>query len=95
MKVTNSVEVRSISFSIKKVLDIIKDDPEKKIYCISSSKRNAEDTKVNRRSDPYYKEFTSDKDVTQTQQAFAERYRVITEELGLKDSIIQEIVEYI
>ena len=57
------------------------------------AKRNAEDTKVTDALIRYYKEFTSDKDVTQTQQWIIERYRAITEELGLKESIIQEIAE--
>ncbi len=38
----------------------------------------------------YYKEFTSDKDVTQTTVDY---WTIITEELGLKDSVIQEIAE--
>ncbi len=79
---------------LKKVLDIIKDDPERRFVVVSApGKRNAEDTKVTDALIRYYKEFTSDKDVTQTQQWIIERYRAITEELGLKDSIIQEIAE--
>jgi len=79
---------------LKKVLNIIKDDPERKFVVVSApGKRNAEDTKVTDALIRYYKEFTSDKDVTQTQQWIIERYRAITEELGLKDSIIQEIAE--
>ena len=73
---------------------IIKDDPERRFVVVSApGKRNAEDTKVTDALIRYYKEFTSDKDVTQTQQWIIERYRAITEELGLKDSIIQEIAE--
>ena len=79
---------------LKKVLDIIKDDPERRFVVVSApGKRNAEDTKVTDALIRYYKEYTSDKDVTQTQQWIIERYRAITEELGLKDSIIQEIAE--
>ena len=79
---------------LKKVLDIIKDDPERKFVVVSApGKRNAEDTKVTDALIRYYKEFTSDKDVTQTQQWIIERYRDITEELGLKETIIQEIAE--
>ena len=79
---------------LKKVLDIIKDDPERRFVVVSApGKRNAEDTKVTDALIRYYKEFTSDKDVTQTQQWIIERYRAITEELGLKESIIQEIAE--
>ena len=79
---------------LKKVLNIIKDDPERRFVVVSApGKRNAEDTKVTDALIRYYKEFTSDKDVTQTQQWIIERYRAITEELGLKDSIIQEIAE--
>ena len=79
---------------LKKVLNIIKDDPERRFVVVSApGKRNAEDTKVTDALIRYYKEFTSDKDVTQTQQWIIERYRAITEELGLKESIIQEIAE--
>ena len=79
---------------LKKVLDIIKDDPERRFVVVSApGKRNAEDTKVTDALIRYYKEFTSDKDITQTQQWIIERYRAITEELGLKESIIQEIAE--
>ena len=79
---------------LKKVLDIIKDDPERKFVVVSApGKRNAEDTKVTDALIRYYKEFTTDKDVTQTQQWIIERYRDITEELGLKQTIIQEIAE--
>ena len=79
---------------LKKVLDINKDDPKRRLVVVSAhGKRNAEDTKVTDALIRYYKEFTSDKDVTQTQQWIIERYRAITEELGLKDSIIQEIAE--
>ena len=79
---------------LKKVLDIIKDDPERKFVVVSApGKRNAEDTKVTDALIRYYKEFTTDKDVTQTQQWIIERYRDITEELGLKETIIQEIAE--
>jgi len=79
---------------LKKVLDIIKDDPGRKFVVVSApGKRNAEDTKVTDALIRYYKEFTSDKDVTQTQQWIIERYRDITEELGLKETIIQEIAE--
>lgn len=79
---------------LKKVLDIIKDDPERRFVVVSApGKRNAEDTKVTDALIRYYKEFTSDKDVTQTQQWIIERYRDITEELGLKETIIQEIAE--
>ena len=79
---------------LKKVLNIIKDDPERRFVVVSApGKRNAEDTKVTDALIRYYKEFTSDKDVTQTQQWIIERYRAITEEFGLKDSIIQEIAE--
>lgn len=79
---------------LKKVLDIIKDDPERRFVIVSApGKRNAEDTKVTDALIRYYKEFTSDKDVTQTQQWIIERYRDITEELGLKETIIQEIAE--
>ena len=81
---------------LKKVLNIIKDDPERRFVVVSApGKRNTEDTKVTDALIRYYKEFTSDKDVTQTQQWIIERYRAITEELGLKDSIIQEIAENI
>ena len=79
---------------LKKVLDIIKDDPERRFVVVSApGKRNAEDTKVTDALIRYYKEFTSDKDVTQTQQWIIERYRDITEELVLKETIIQEIAE--
>ena len=79
---------------LKKVLDIIKDDSERKFVVVSApGKRNAEDTKVTDALIRYYKEFTSDKDVTQTQQWIIERYRDITEELVLKETIIQEIAE--
>ena len=79
---------------LKKVLDIIKDDPERRFVVVSApGKRNAEDTKVTDALIRYYKEFTSDKDVTQTQKWIIERYRDITEELGLKETIIQEIAE--
>ena len=79
---------------LKKVLDIIKDDPERRFVVVSApGKRNAEDTKVTDALIRYYKEFTSDKDVTQTQQWIIERYRDITEEMGLKETIIQEIAE--
>lgn len=79
---------------LKKVLDIIKDDPERRFVVVSApGKRNAEDTKVTDALIRYYKEFTSDKDVTQTQQWIIDRYRDITEELGLKETIIQEIAE--
>lgn len=51
---------------LKKVLDIIKDDPERRFVVVSApGKRNAEDTKVTDALIRYYKEFTSDKDVTQ------------------------------
>ena len=54
---------------LKKVLNIIKDDPERRFVVVSApGKRNAEDTKVTDALIRYYKEFTSDKDVTQTQQ---------------------------
>ena len=50
---------------LKKVLDIIKDDPERRFVVVSApGKRNAEDTKVTDALIRYYKEFTSDKDVT-------------------------------
>ena len=79
---------------LKKVLDIIKDDPERRFVVVSApGKRNPEDTKVTDALIRYYKEFTSDKDVTQTQKWIIERYREITEELGLKETIIQEIAE--
>ena len=49
---------------LKKVLDIIKDDPERRFVVVSApGKRNAEDTKVTDALIRYYKEFTSDKDV--------------------------------
>ena len=79
---------------LKKVLDIIKDDPERRFVVVSApGKRNPKDTKVTDALIRYYKEFTSDKDVTQTQKWIIERYREITEELGLKETIIQEIAE--
>lgn len=94
MKVTKFGGSSLASASQLKVLDIIKDDPERRFVVVSApGKRNAEDTKVTDALIRYYKEFTSDKDVTQTQQWIIERYRAITEELGLKDSIIQEIAE--
>ncbi len=60
----------SASASQQKYLDIIKDDPERRFFVVVSApgKRNAEDTKVTDALIRYYKEFTSDKDVTQTQQ---------------------------
>ena len=81
---------------LKKVLNIVKDDPERRFVVVSApGKRYPEDTKVTDALIKYYKEFTAEKDVKQTQQWIIERYRTITEELGLKPSIIQEIAENI
>ncbi len=56
---------------------------------IGLGKRTLEDTKVTDALIRYYKEFTSDKDVSQqTQQWIIERYRAITVRIVLKDSII-------
>ena len=62
MKVTKFGGSSLASASQLKVLDIIKDDPERRFVVVSApGKRNAEDTKVTDALIRYYKEFTSDK----------------------------------
>lgn len=77
---------------LKKVLDIVKSDPERRFVVVSApGKRNQEDTKVTDALIKYYKQYITGHDVTPNQNWIIERYQAMVNELGLKPEIIERI----
>ena len=61
---------------LKKVLNIVKSDNERRFVVVSApGKRNSEDTKVTDALIKYYKNYTSDDDVTAAQEWIINRYQ--------------------
>lgn len=77
---------------LKKVLDIVKSDKERRFVVVSApGKRNADDTKVTDALISYYKHYTTDQDTTADQSWIINRYKAIIDELGLDSSILETI----
>lgn len=70
----------------------MKSDNERRFVVVSApGKRNSEDTKVTDALIKYYKNYTSDDDVTTAQEWIINRYQAIADELGLSSSIMSKI----
>lgn len=70
----------------------MKSDNERRFVVVSApGKRNSEDTKVTDALIKYYKNYTSDDDVTAAQEWIINRYQAIADELGLSSSIMSKI----
>ncbi|AND79873.1 aspartate kinase [Streptococcus pantholopis] len=81
---------------LKKVLDIIKSDEERRFVIVSApGKRHSDDIKVTDALIRYYRAYTSDQDVTERQNWIIQRYKTIVDELNLDYSILEKISESI
>lgn len=79
---------------LEKVFKIVQEDEERKYVIVSApGKRDAADTKVTDALIKYYKQYINGKDTTKSQEWIINRYRSITEELGLKETIIEDIAK--
>ena len=77
------------AIQLEKVFKIVQEDEERKYVIVSApGKRDAADTKVTDALIKYYKQYINGKDTTKSQEWIINRYRSITEELGLKETII-------
>ena len=81
---------------LKKVLHIIKSDPERRFVVVSApGKRNSDDIKVTDALIRYYNCYTSGKNVRESQDWIINRYKTIIEELELGQNILDNISEAI
>ncbi|GGE25961.1 aspartate kinase [Streptococcus himalayensis] len=77
---------------LEKVLQIVKEDPERRFVVVSApGKRNEQDTKVTDALIRYYRDYVEENDVTSHQEWIIERYSDMVKELNLKPSIIEKI----
>ncbi|MEW4354572.1 aspartate kinase [Streptococcus pneumoniae] len=77
---------------LEKVLQIVKDDPERRFVVVSApGKRNAEDTKVTDALIRYYRDYVEENDVTAHQEWIIKRYGDMVKELNLKPSVLEKI----
>ena len=77
---------------LKKVLDIVKSDPERRFVVVSApGKRNAEDTKVTDALIKYYREYVAGNNVSKQQEWIINRYQDMVNELGLKPAVMEKI----
>ena len=77
---------------LKKVLDIVKADPERRFVVVSApGKRNAEDTKVTDALIKYYRDYVAGNDVSKHQNWIIQRYQDMVNDLGLKPAIMEKI----
>lgn len=82
------------AIQLEKVFKIVQEDEERKYVIVSApGKRDAADTKVTDALIKYYKQYINGKDTTKSQEWIINRYRSITEELGLKETIIEDIAK--
>ncbi|HFI0140094.1 aspartate kinase [Streptococcus suis] len=81
---------------LEKVFSIVQSDPERRFVVVSApGKRNAEDTKVTDALIKYYKEYTSGKDVTASQEWIINRYQAMVDELGFTAKSMAKIADSI
>ncbi|MGQ7408995.1 aspartate kinase [Streptococcus suis] len=81
---------------LEKVFSIVQSDPERRFVVVSApGKRNAEDTKVTDALIKYYKEYTSGKDVTASQEWIINRYKAMVDELGFTAKSMAKIADSI
>lgn len=81
---------------LEKVFSIVQSDPERRFIVVSApGKRNAEDTKVTDALIKYYKEYTSGKDVTASQEWIINRYKAMVDELGFTAKSMAKIADSI
>ena len=77
---------------LKKVLNIVKSDPERRFVVVSApGKRNAEDTKVTDALIKYYRDYVAGNDISTSQNWIIDRYAAIVSELGLKPAVLERI----
>lgn len=81
---------------LAKVLEIIKSDSGRRFVVVSApGKRDSSDTKVTDALIRYYQHYIKDKDSSKDQNWIIERYRSMTQELGLPDKVISKIAHEI
>ncbi|MGT2828726.1 aspartate kinase [Streptococcus hillyeri] len=77
---------------LKKVLNIVKSDSTRRFVVVSApGKRHSEDTKVTDALIKYYKHYITDYNFSEDQDWIINRYQSITDELGLRPAILEEI----
>ena len=77
---------------LKKVLDIVKSDPERRFVVVSApGKRDAEDTKVTDALIKYYRDYVAGNDISASQNWIIDRYAAMVSELGLKPAVLERI----
>lgn len=77
---------------LKKVLNIVKSDSTRRFVVVSApGKRHSEDTKVTDALIKYYKHYITDYNFSEDQVWIINRYQSITDELGLRPAILEEI----
>ena len=77
---------------LKKVLNIVKSDPERRFVVVSApGKRNAEDTKVTDALIKYYRDYVAGNDISASQNWIIDRYAAMVSELGLKPAVLERI----
>lgn len=77
---------------LKKVLNIVKSDSTRRFVVVSApGKRYSEDTKVTDALIKYYKHYITDYNFSEDQDWIINRYQSITDELGLRPAILEEI----
>ena len=77
---------------LKKVLYIVKSDPERRFVVVSApGKRNAEDTKVTDALIKYYRDYVAGNDISVSQNWIIDRYAAMVSELGLKPAVLERI----
>ena len=77
---------------LKKVLNIVKSDPERRFVVVSApGKRDAKDTKVTDALIKYYRDYVAGNDISASQNWIIDRYAAMVSELGLKPAVLERI----
>ena len=81
---------------LEKVFNIVQSDPERRFVVFSApGKRDSQDTKVTDALIRYYKQYTSGKDVSASQEWIINRYQAMADELGFEAKSLAKIAKSI
>ena len=81
---------------LEKVFNIVQSDPERRFVVVSApGKRDSQDTKVTDALIRYYKQYTSGKDVSASQEWIINRYQAMADELGFEAKSLAKIAKSI
>ena len=84
-------EARCLCWSVRKVLNIVKSDKERRFVVVSApGKRNAEDTKVTDALIKYYRDYVAGKTYS-AKSWIIDRYAAMVSELGVKTCCFRKI----